>query len=144
MTSKDHLDEQLNELSRSIVTDDKLVAELKTLSQEEIDHANLLKTGKNYLRSAPEQFEQADLTPEAVDGFIEEVSRLTQELENRHIGIAKSLKRIHDLEKKFEKAHLQTVVAVKDPSLKELFEALAQGDKAHVRRLKSLISEWTA
>lgn len=38
-----------------------------------------------------------------------------------------------------EKAHLATVMKIKDPSIQKLFTALSQGDKQHKERLEKIL-----
>jgi len=54
---------------------------------------------------------------------------------------AQALKKIYDLEKKFERVHMNTAVEFKDYSLKKLFEALARADAEHRQRLERLIAQ---
>jgi rubrerythrin len=127
-----------------IITERDLVDELQELSREELDHANQLKAGKNYIRSAPGTFGETGLSVEEVNTAIEQVSQLIEDVENRRVGIAQGLKRISELEEKFEKIHLKTIVEIKDRNLKALFQALGRDDREHSERLKNLISKWTA
>ena len=127
-----------------IVTEKDLVDELQELSREELDHANQLKAGKNYMRSASQTFGETVMSVEEIDSAIEQISQLIEDVENRRVGIAKGLKRISELEERFEKIHLKTIVEIKDRTLKALFQALGRDDREHSERLKNLISKWTA
>jgi ferritin-like metal-binding protein YciE len=50
------------------------------------------------------------------------------------------LRRIHDLERKFERVHMSTASEIKDFSLKKLFEALARADAEHRQRLERMMA----
>ena len=116
--------------------------EFTTLSKEEIDHRNLLMTGKNYLEEASDILSGKPKEIAKLRSGLTTVSKLIDRLRNRDIGLKEALNNLIELEKVFEKFHLIATVEVKDPSLKKLFEALSLGDKLHKARLVKIRSKY--
>jgi len=116
--------------------------EIEKLAAEELGHKNLLKTGKNYLLRAPQAFpEEIDLELEMQTGRTE-LTALHKDLTDKTVDLKTALERIYKLEQNFEQVHLQTLIQVKDQSLKQLFEALSGGDKAHQERLGRMMADF--
>ncbi len=122
-----------------LVVDGVVKKNLLTLSQEEVVHANTLRTGKSHATSQPEAFESERISEEQLSDNIALIDNLLKNLEDKRIGFEDALKRIRDLESRFERAHLNTLLEVKDPSLKQLFEALSSGDREHAWRVEELV-----
>ncbi len=122
-----------------LVVDGVVKKNLLTLSQDEVVHANTLRTGKSHAASQPEAFESERISEEQLAENIALTDGLLKNLEDKAIGFEDALRRIKDLEGRFEKAHLNTLLEVKDPSLKQLFNALSSGDREHSRRLEELV-----
>ena len=116
-----------------------LAQDLQKLSQEEIVHANLLKSGQNYAASDPDLFEADALTEKDLRGYLASIEDLIRDVERKALTLPDALRRIHDLEILLEAAHLATVVKIKDPVIKKLFSALSQGDKQHKERLDQIL-----
>lgn len=120
--------------------DEAISQELVKLSREEIDHMNLLKTGKNYLIEAPEVF---SLTKDRITELkivLNRASRFIDKVRNENIGLEEALNDIVELERILEQYHLRSIAEIEDDSLKNLFEALSIGDKAHKERLIKIIT----
>jgi rubrerythrin len=49
------------------------------------------------------------------------------------------LEELRELEREFEKIHLNTLIEIQDESLKKLFRVLAGEDEKHVERLEQLL-----
>ncbi|MFZ2053117.1 MAG: hypothetical protein WAU81_02860 [Candidatus Aminicenantales bacterium] len=125
----------------SKTTKDGVSAELKQLAREEKSHANVLKTGKNFVLRTPDLFGQETVSDTEIRLGIKAVAGLEEDLKNQKTGCPQGLKKLYGLEKKFERAHMNTAVEFKDFSLKKLFEALARADAEHRQRLDRLIAQ---
>jgi rubrerythrin len=123
----------------SLTNDESLSKRLISLSREELNHANILRTGKNYLSEMPDLFLGVQLGDEEIQEGLEDAGALLSELD---IGLSfpEGLKRILQLEKRFEQIHLGISVEIGEPSLKKLFQALTKGDQNHVRILSEIIA----
>lgn len=126
----------------SKVTEDGVSAELKQLAREEKSHANVLKTGKNFVFRTPDLFGQETVSDTKIRLGIKTVADLEEGLKNQKTGFQEGLKKLSGLEKKFERVHVNTAVEFKDFSLKKLFEALARADAEHRQRLERLIAQF--
>jgi rubrerythrin len=124
----------------SQVTEDGVSAELKQLAREEKSHANVLKTGKNFVFRTPDQFGQETISATEIRLGLKAVADLEEDLISRKTEFSRGLKKLFGLEKKFERVHMNTAVEFKDFSLKKLFEALARADAEHRQRLERLIA----
>jgi rubrerythrin len=116
--------------------------QLKQLAMDEVSHATLLKTGLNYIANAREAFEGTILRRDEIEVGIKKLKILNDEIENRKIGIHKALENIFNLELFFNKIHLNTIVEIKDESLKNLFKTLAKDDQEHANRINKILIEW--
>jgi rubrerythrin len=126
--------EALKRLSQNGLAD-----ELKALAREEKSHISVLKTGKNFIFRAPEAFGAELVTDIEVRAGLKAAIGLQAELEERKLDLTEGLKRLSELEKRFEKVHGTTAVEIDDFSLRKLFEALARADAEHRQRLGRLI-----
>jgi rubrerythrin len=122
-----------------IAFDHFLAGQLKFLSQEEIAHTNLLKTGLSFAKKEPELFQDIKTSSMEIDRGIKLLNRLIESLDNKKMDITEAIEKIYDLEMVFEDVHLNKVAEFEEPSMKELFEALSKGDRAHRARLEKLI-----
>jgi len=116
--------------------------QLKQLAKDEVSHAALLKTGLKYITNAREAFEGTTLGSDEIEEGIKKVKLLNEEIDNRRIGIHKALENIFNLEIYFTKIHLNTIVEIKEESLKNLFKALAKDDREHADRINKILKEW--
>jgi rubrerythrin len=125
----------------SRLTEDGTSAELKQLAREEKSHANVLKTGKDFVVRTPDLFGQETISDTKIRLGLKAVADLEENLIGRKTDFPQGLKKLYGLEKKFEKVHMNTAVEFKDFSLKKLFEALARADAEHRQRLERLIAQ---
>jgi rubrerythrin len=124
----------------SKVTQDGIAEELRQLAREEKSHINVLRTGKNFVIRAPDMFGQEMVSDTEIRLGIKTATDLEEGLKAQKMEYLQALKRVYDLEKKYERIHLSTAVEFKDYSLKKLFEALARADAEHRQRLERLIA----
>ena len=125
----------------SKVTQDGVAAELRQLAREEKSHINVLRTGKNFVIRTPDVFGQETVSDTEIRLGIKAASELEEGLKTQKMEYPQALKKVYDLEKKFERVHMNTAVEFKDYSLKKLFEALARADAEHRQRLERLIGQ---
>ena len=109
----------------SKVAQDGIADELRQLAREEKSHVNVLRTGKNFVIRAPDVFGQEMVSDTEIRLGIKAAADLEEGLKAQKMEYPQALKRVYDLEKKYERIHLNTAVEVKDYTLKKLFEALA-------------------
>jgi rubrerythrin len=123
-----------------LTSDEALSKKLKRLAQDEREHMNIVRAGKNYVLEAPDLFGQETISEaELIEGINSAVT-LTDDTISKRITLNEALKRLYELEKKFEQVHMNTITKVKDPSLKQLFDALTKGDKVHREELETIIA----
>jgi len=125
----------------SKITEDGVAAELRELAHEEKSHINVLRTGKNFVIRTPDVFGQEMVSDTEIRLGIKAAADIEEALKERKLEYAQAIKKIYDLEKKFERVHMNTAVEFKDYSLKKLFEALARADAEHRQRLERLIAQ---
>jgi rubrerythrin len=121
-----------------IVIDKYVADQLMILSQEEISHANLLKTGLNFAKKEADLFKDTKISSVEIDRGIKLLHRLKESLKNKKIDVMEGIHKIYDLEMIFEDVHLNKISDFEEPTMKELFEALSKGDRAHRKRLEKL------
>jgi rubrerythrin len=130
---------KIYEKMAGLTNDTSLSKRLMSLSGEEINHANTLRTGKNYLKEMPDLFVGVQLEDEEMRSGLDGSAALLSELD-AGLGVSEGLKRLLELEKRFERVHLGISVEIGDPSLKKLFKALAIGDQNHIAVLTGIIA----
>jgi rubrerythrin len=119
--------------------DESLSKRLISLSREEINHANILRTGKNYLGEMPDLFVGVRLKDEEMQKGLKDAGALLAEFDTG-LSFREGLNRILQLETEFERIHLGASVEVREPSLISLFQALTKGDQNHIRILLETIA----
>jgi len=136
------LEEKIHACYRALsrLSGDGLSGELKALAQEEKSHISVLKTGKNFVFRTPEAFGREAISDFEIKTGLKAAGDLEADLEAARVGFVDGAKRLCDLEKRFEKVHFRTSVAINDFSLKKLFEALARADAEHRQRLDRLLA----
>ena len=130
--------EAYEKLSRMAV-DETVKKDLTTLSQEERVHANLLRTGKHFASSDPLLFADEKISEKDIEDHLGLIENFLKYVDDKTLDLEDALRRMHDMEIWFETVHIRTLLEVKDPSLRKLFEALSAGDHEHTRRLEKLI-----
>jgi rubrerythrin len=126
-----------------IAPDESLRQELLRLSAEEDGHANLLKRGKVYIMEMPDLAEKANMSVDEIEEGINRAALLIGDVENRRIGISQALKQTSSLESQYERVHFNAFVAIKDDSVKKMFETISREDENHSQRLKEILSKWS-
>jgi rubrerythrin len=121
-----------------IALDNVLTEQLKILSQEEISHVNLLRAGINFATREPDLFQDIHISSVEIDRGIKLLNSLMESLMAKDIDILDAISKIYDLEMIFEDVHLNKVSEFEEPSMKQLFEALSKGDRAHRERLEKV------
>jgi len=127
-------------LGRLAAPDGVVAQDLEKLARDEVVHANLLKAGENYAADDPGLFEAANLTEADLTACLGLAEKLGRELDGQALSLTAGLAVMRDLETLMERAHLATLVKVKDEPLKKLFEALSQGDIKHRERLDKVLA----
>jgi rubrerythrin len=125
-----------------MATDEVLRKELLTLAREEVDHANLLRTGKNFAVKNPEFFSPGDMDHALLESCLRVIGELVNGLGEGTVTLHGALSRIVALEYFCEKAHVSTLVHIEEPSLKQLFSGLARDDAAHAERVWQLLRKY--
>ncbi|MGB6339754.1 MAG: hypothetical protein WBF32_08260, partial [Candidatus Aminicenantaceae bacterium] len=75
-----------------------------------------------------------------IDRGIKLLNELVESLANKDIDVVEAIHKIYDLEMIFEEVHLNKVAEFEEPSMKQLFEALSKGDRAHRERLEKVVA----
>jgi len=125
-----------------IASEPSLVETLKKLSQEETYHANLIKSGEKILNISPDLVKDMKMSHIEIDVGISKLNNLSESLKNNTINLKDAIKKVYDLEMVFEQVHMDKVAEFDEPTLKELFRALANGDKMHRERLEQIMSTY--
>jgi rubrerythrin len=131
----------LYESLATISQDPDIAKRLKSLSNEEINHANILIMGREYYEKMPDAFLGAKIDEEELWTEMEEAKRF-QALLAPGSNLLEGLQRMLELEKRFEKVHLDTSVKVTEPSLRKLFLDLMKGDLSHIHVLTEMIESF--
>jgi rubrerythrin len=132
------LEKNMSECYREISQvchDEEISKELMTLSKEEIDHMNLLATGKNYLKEAPDIFSLKSGRIAELSFIQNNMIKLISDIRDKKKNLIEAINDAAELERILEQFHLNRIAEVKDASLKKLFETLSLGDKEHKKRL---------
>jgi len=128
----------LYESLAAVSSDPDIAKRLKSLSNEEINHANVLNAGLNYYEQMPDVFTGPSVDDEELWTEIDEAKRF-HVLIVPGFKLLEGLQKMLELEKHFEKVHADTSVRVTEPSLRKLFMDLMKGDQSHILVLKELI-----
>jgi rubrerythrin len=121
-------------------TEDGIAEELRQLAHEEKSHVNVLRTGKNFVIRAPGVFGQETVSDAEIRLGVKAAAELEEGLKTQKLEYPQALKKIYNLEKRYERIHMNTAGEFKDYSLRKLFEALARADAEHRQRLERLIA----
>jgi rubrerythrin len=126
----------------ALARDEGLKKALVKLAQEEIGHANLLRTGRSFSARNPEFFSQGAMDNALLENCLKGISELLGQLGDGTITLQAALSRIVALEYFCEKAHVSSLVHIEEPSLKPLFEGLARDDAEHGERVSQLLQKY--
>ena len=130
------------ELMSQMASESYLAKDLKKLSEEETYHANLIRSGNKILTISPDLVNEMKVSHLEIDIGISKLNNFTESLKNNTITLKDAIKRIYDLEMVFEKVHMDKVAEFDEPSLKDLFRALSNGDKKHRARLEQIMNAY--
>jgi rubrerythrin len=122
-----------------VCPDSAVAWRLRKMAREEKNHANILRSGKSYLKMVPSAFGVEIMTAGEIKaglGLAQDLLRTLSETGDFAAGLSMLL----ELERRFEKVHLDTSVEIKDPSLKKLFHDLSLEDKSHIQSLEEIIA----
>lgn len=133
---------KLYELVADLSGDPPIAARLKAIANEELNHANSLRRGKRYYEEYPDLFSGLTMDENEARAGVEEVKIFRESLSNAKPPLADSLKKLLDLEKRFERVHFGASVRISDLTLKRLFQGLTKGDQSHITVLKGLIESF--
>ena len=119
---------------------DKTVSwKLNKMAQEEKNHADILRSGKKYIKMIPDAFGGPLMTLAEIKTGLRQAQKLLRTIRQTS-DLEEGLKMLLELERRFEKAHLDTSIEIRDPSLKKLFQDLSQADRIHTESLEEIIS----
>jgi rubrerythrin len=129
---------KIYEALAGLSSDPALVKRLKSLANEEINHANILSMGMNYYKQMPDVFQGTTVGEEELWPALEEAKK-SLALFVPGFNLSDGLKKMLDFEKRFEKVHLNASIKMTEPSLNKLFSDLMKGDQSHILVLTELI-----
>jgi rubrerythrin len=129
---------RLYETLAGLCPDMSLTRSLRGLSNDEVGHANAITAGRTYHQEMPDVFGRIKVEDLEVQKGIEEGNNLRAMLAPGY-NLTVGLKRMIELERRFERIHIAASIEIADPSLKRLFEALTRNDKSHIATLNKLI-----
>jgi rubrerythrin len=112
---------------------------LNKMAQEEKNHADILRSGKKYIKLIPDAFGVPLMTVGEIKTGLRKAQGLLRTIRQTS-NLEDGLKTLLELERQFEKVHLDTSIEIRDPSLKKLFQDLSQADKTHTQSLEEIIS----
>lgn len=122
--------------------DPPIATRLRTLANEELNHANVIRRGKKYYEEYPDVFSGITMDENEAGVGLEEAKIFLASLSHSKIPLIDGLKKMLELEKRFERIHLATSVKITEPSLKKLFATLTKSDQSHILVLKGLIESF--
>jgi rubrerythrin len=116
---------------------------LKTLADDEADHADILHKGKRYSQEMRHVFSGSELDDDELWAGLKEAQRL-EVLMASPSDFLEGLKRMLEFEGRFEKIHQEVSATIAESSLKRLFADLMRWDRAHIHALTNLIDTLSA
>ena len=123
--------------------DPPIATRLKTLANEELNHANVLRRGKRYYEELPDLFTGFTMDDDEAGAGLAEAKIFHASLSHGKIPLIDGLKKMLEFEEKFERIHMGASVKITEPSLKKLFTTLTKSDQSHVLVLKGLIESFS-
>jgi len=119
--------------------DPPIGARLKSIANEEINHANTIRSGLKYFEGLPDLFAGATMDESELRTGLEEIRRFRRSLASGKVRLLDNLQKLLEFEKRYERVHIGASMKITDPGLKQLFAGLAKGDQSHIENLKILI-----
>ena len=123
----------------TLTMDESKAGMLAKLAKEEFNHSSALLMGRNFLKGMPDLFLTTNLEDDDLKSGLDDLARLEDRLKG-NLSLSDALPWLLALEKKFERIHIGASVKFGDPSLKNLFQSLGQGDHNHIVLLSQMIS----
>jgi rubrerythrin len=120
--------------------DPPMANQLKKLAAEEINHANILRTGKAYYEAMPDLFAGLTMDEAEVRAALKEALEHQAAFLQKKPPIHHQLQTMMAFEKRFEKFHMGAAVKIEDQKLRQLFMSLRKGDHSHITMLDALIA----
>jgi hypothetical protein len=137
------LTSRLYESLAGLSSDGVLANRLKSLANDELNHANILHTGRKYYQEMPDVFAGITVEDDEIWAGIKEAKRF-QALLIPGCSLLDGLTKMLQFERRFEKIHVETSIKITEPSLKQLFVSLTRGDTSHIATLEELIESFSA
>jgi len=138
-----HIEEHLAECYKALAAwcGPKYAPEMNKLSAEETNHRNILNVGKNYITNAPDLFGGVKIPEADLDYGLKTIPPILGSIRAKKIDLLSAFKELLELERGFERVHLQVSVEIKEASLRELFKGLSAGDRSHIAALERIVKE---
>jgi hypothetical protein len=130
---------KLYEVIAEFSGDAPIAAQLRVLASTELNHANIIRRGISFYEEVPGLFAGIKIDPIEAAAGLEEARTLRISIEQESIRVVDALRKLLEMEKKFEKIHMAASVIFTDVSMQTLFGNLAKSDKSHIMTLKALI-----
>lgn len=115
--------------------------ELKRLSNEEVNHRNILNRGKTFITDAPDLFGGLTMPEADLDSGREVIGSLLKSIRSKRTDTQGILEKLKELEASFERVHMKVSVEIKDASLRDLFSGLSAGDRNHLEVLDKILKD---
>ena len=133
---------KLYEFAAELSGDQPVAAQLRMLASAELNHANIIRTGISFHDTDPDLLKGIRMDSVEAAAGLDEARSLHVSLEQGSIRFLDGLRRLLDLEERFERIHVTASVVFADLSMKTLFESLAKGDKSHIMTHRALIESF--
>lgn len=117
----------------------RLTEDFKQLEREENNHARVIRTGKNYVLNAPDQFGKANFDIADIHTGLSAVHTILEDLKSGKSPFREAVVRMREIEARFERIHLATLVTLKDETLGGLFRQLSRDDRDHSEKLDEIL-----
>lgn len=125
-----------------ISNDPPVSGRMAILANEEIKHANILRSGKQYYETMPDLFAGVSLDVSDLIRGEKEIKAYLESIGKSAVPFISHLRNLLEFERRFEKIHLASAVQINDPALKALFVNLSKGDSTHISILRVLIDSY--
>jgi rubrerythrin len=138
------LEETISSCYRALgerVSEAALRKDFERLADEKRNHALVIRTGKNYFRKEPDLFGETILDQAELAAGLQLARAILEAIRSNETIFREAVKRLREMEIRFEKLHVDTVMPVRDESLRELFRQLARIDLDHRLVLDRILGE---
>jgi hypothetical protein len=120
--------------------DPPTASQLKKMAAEEINPANILRTGKAYYEAMPDLFAGLMMDEAEVRAALEEALEHHAAFLQEKTPLLHQLQTMLEFEKRFEKIHMGASVKIEDQNLRQLIMGIRKGDHSHITMLDALIA----